>query len=524
MNLEKKKELIFIAIFALIAVHPIIELDYLAYEFLNNIGIPRLTTLVNFIFYPLLVLLAFWFFDRNKKRTLIVFGIYAVLFGAYFVLHCKNCGAILENGHLYLPDNFYFSAKDEIVYTITLLLPLVYIYVFNLTDIKDELLEKATAVLSSLVSLPIVISNLLIFGYSTYGGYTLDNVFSWFSLPYDAKIHEPRNYSTKFFFEEGNVIGILLLLILPILYYCFFKQKEKKKKIALGIIIFIQSIAMIILSTRVATFGAVGVPAVMLVYYLVLCLLKKEEFKKGFVAFLTALTVITAVFLPYCPAVQNQLLDARSYEFQKTNDDYLNSQRELAKREVDFAPFSEEWLNYYIYMFEDYSFLIRVTPPAYFEKYYDYHFDPKFWVDLIFDYPLEERIDGRQIEQIFTTYKFDQLDKNEQALGMGYSTFMWGSIVIERDFVQQYYSYGLIGWLFVMLPWFVLLAYSGIKLVFNYKKWTFKNITFMMICCLGFGCAYTSGHTLDQLSCGMILGLAFGILIKELRKKNETEA
>ena len=66
-----------------------------------------------------------------------MFGIYAILFGVYFLIHCKN--AIIIQGSIHLTDNFYFNIKDEIIYTITLLIPLVYIYVFNLSDIKENI-------------------------------------------------------------------------------------------------------------------------------------------------------------------------------------------------------------------------------------------------------------------------------------------------------------------------------------------------------------------------------------------------
>ena len=120
-----KKENLFTLIFIIVALNPIIELDYLVADILP---IPRLTTIIDFLVLPFLVILVFWFNEKNKKRVGILFGLYAVVFGVYFLIHCKNANVIQNSIHL--TDNFYFNMKDEIIYTLTLLIPLVYVYVF----------------------------------------------------------------------------------------------------------------------------------------------------------------------------------------------------------------------------------------------------------------------------------------------------------------------------------------------------------------------------------------------------------
>ena len=113
-----KKENIFTLVFVIVALHPIIELDYLIGD---ELSIPRLTTIIDFLVLPLLVILAFWFNEKNKKKVRILFAIYAIVFGIYFILHCRNANII--QGSIHLTDNFYFNIKDEIIYTLTLLIP-----------------------------------------------------------------------------------------------------------------------------------------------------------------------------------------------------------------------------------------------------------------------------------------------------------------------------------------------------------------------------------------------------------------
>ena len=99
---------------------------------------------------------------------------------------------------------------------------------------------------------------------------------------------------------------------------------------------------------------------------------------------------------------------------------------------------------------------------------------------------------------------------------------MRGGILIERDFIQQYYSYGLAGVLILMGVWIVMIVYCGINLLFGYKqgKWSYINIIVMMSLCLGYLSSYVSGHTFDELTTSMFISLLFGFLVKEVRSKN----
>ena len=512
------KENLFVLIFGIVTLHPIIELDYLIGD---KLPIPRLTTIIDFIVLPLLVILTFIFFEKNKKKVITLFGIYVLIFGSYFILHCKNANDIQYTIHL--TENFYFSITDEIVYTITLLLPLVYVYVFSLSNISENIIKKISVSLSCFTALPIFISNLFVFGKSTYQGYTIANFLSWFSLPFTRYWHHPRKYATKFFFEEGNTIGILMLMVLPFLYYFFYKEKNKFKKTLLGLLILIHSLAMIILSTRLATYCSVLIPVAMLIIYIFLLILKKEKLQKLYIIFLIIITVICGAIIPYCPAYQNQQIDADDYTFIKGDENQRTEGKELLANADKLEKWSTKWRDFYVYMFEDYQFLMNVTPPIYYTTWYSYEYDPQFWVDLIFDYELEERVNGRQIETIFTKYKWDELSTYQKLTGFGYGTFMRGGIIIERDFVQQYYSYGIVGVVLIMAPWLVLLAYVGIKLILGYKKnkWTYLNIILLMSTGLGFVSSYVSGHVFDELTTSMFIALCLSFLIKNLRDSHK---
>lgn len=509
------KENLFTLVFVIVTLHPFIELDY---NFV--LPFPRLTTVVDFVILPILVIITFFVVEKNKKKVLKFAIPYGIILGVYFVYHCLRSNDLQYK--LFLPNNYVFVIADELFYFITLMLPLVYIWVFNLTNISEKIMEKIVLTLSCTISLPIFISNLFVFGKSTYQGYTIANFLSWFSLPFDNEFYHPRKYATKFFFEEGNTIGIIMFMILPFLYYFAYKNKDFRKKIAIYSLIVIQSLSMIILSTRVATYGAVLIPAAMLAIYIALIFFKYEKFNAKYVLVLLVIALLSGAIIPYGPAYQNQLLDAQDYGAIKHDDSQRKEATNLVRKGDSLEKGSKEWRDFYVFMFEEYQFLTNVTPPVYYLEWYDYRWDPEFWVDLIFDYELEERVSGRQLETIFTKYKWNDLSKVDQlTTGLGYGTFMRGGITIERDFTMQYYLLGLAGFMLTMVPWFVVIAYLGISLILGYKnkKWTYFNIITMMSICLGVGSSYVSGHVMDELSSSLIIAMLCGMLFKNLKKE-----
>ena len=508
------KKTLFILIFVLVALHPLYEVDYL---FSANLPF-RPTTFINFIIYPLLVLLAFCLFETKKKRVIIFTCIYVLLLIAYFIPHCLT-GFYLQD-HIHLTNLYYFTVYDEFFYIVSLLLPLAYIYIYNFCDLKEAILEKIVCTMSFVVSIPIVVSNFLKVTMTTYSTELMGNFFDWFSLPFDAESHHPRNYATKFFFKEGNTIGILLVVLLPLMYYFFLKEKDVKRKIFIAFLILTDSISMMMLGTRVASYCALLIPFTVLVVHIFTVIIKTSKFKKSFTLFCLFLTLINAGILPFCPAYQNQQYDAADYNTLKMDDSIRDGYRKGIEEGAEgFEPFSAAWVDYYVYMFEQYKFLMGVTQSAYYEYWYDYHVDPKFWVDLIFDYELEDRVNARQIENIFYKYKWQYLTFDQKLTGFTWSLFMHGGINIEQDFKLQFYSFGYLGFPLIMGPWLVIFLYIIYKFLTGFKKgkWTMFNIIALMSLTLGVVTSCLSGHGFDQLSTNMFIALLCAYLIKNLR-------
>lgn len=517
-----KKETLFIILFVLIAFHPLYELDYLI---ANKLPF-RITTIINFLIYPLIIFILFLLYEKNKKRVWIVGGIYLVLLVAYFIPHCKTGYYLQDNIHL--TNLYYFSTYDEFFYIFTLLLPIFLVYSCSLTELKEELIEAIASTLSFTIAVPIVLSNLIGKTRTTYEVELAGNIIDWFSMPFNATNHHPRNYATNFYFKEGNTIGIILAMMLPFMYYFFLKEKNLKKKIAIAILILFDSLAMMCIGTRVAAYCAVLIPITVLIIHLFTLLIKTGKFNKVFAIFCILLTLVNAFVLKYSPAYQNQQYDAADYSTLLNEEESRRqniNRDQIAKDTEGMEPFSAAWVDYYVNMFEDYKSFMNTTQSVYYEYWYDYHVDPKFWVDLVLDYPLEERINARQIEKIFYNYKWQYLTTAQKLTGFTYALFMWGGITIEQDFILQAYSFGYLGFPLIMGPWICLLLYVVYKFLRGFKtKWNMFNIICMMSLSLSVVTSFLSGHGLDQISCNMLMGLVIAYLIQNLKGENNGRA
>lgn len=504
-------------ILLLAAVQPIIDLDYLFYDALNAYGLPRPATVLRFLVMPGLILWSFFRQEKNKKKTALLALIYAVLFAVYFVMHDRQAAALVEP--LDFTDNFQYSTWNELTYCLTLVIPIFFIYPFKQAHLSRKEVESLVLFESAVVSIPIVIGDLYVFGQSTYYGYTVGNVFSWFHDIYTW--YHPRTLASKFFFHEGNTIGILLFMLLPMLYYFWDKETDKKRRKKILVLILMQSLAMQMLATRVATYGAVLMPLMYLVLKVLDFLVHKTKPQKAVVALCLVCTGIFGLMLSHTPAVENQRVDAINDTALLHNGIAAESLERLKEGE-DLIPGTPEYINFYVFMFEAYGIngrYIQSVPSQYYTEYYSYQHDPKFWIDVM-NMDVYDRVNGRQIETIFTKYKYKNLTFAQKFLGMGYSTFNAGSIVLERDFVMQWYLLGYVGEVLLIGPWLFLMIYGLVQFVRYRKKLVnLENMVLVVSLGAGMGAAYLSGHVLDQFMTTVYLAMITALLLNHIEEQ-----
>ena len=149
---------------------------------------------------------------------------------------------------------------------------------------------------------------------------------------------------------------------------------------------------------------------------------------------------------------------------------------------------------------------------------YPYQYDADFWYEILTsnnpsksNYRFLETAMVKRVISI-NNNKFDSL------FGITY-TRVQNIFNIEKDFVMQYYSLGIIGLVLVLGPYFIILFYWGIKMLLNKLKEIsiFSAIAFITICMIFF-VSYYSGNLLNSLGFEIYLSLITTPLI--LRSKN----
>lgn len=505
------KENITLMTIVIILLHPLLDMDYLMYGFLDSFGLPLPSTILHFVALPLLVLLVFFIYEPNRKKMFFIAAYIGAIYGAYFVLHHWVVKDMFEL--LYLTYRYEYSLTTELRYVITLIIPFSLIYALYRIELSKENIRKIIVITSAFISIPILVSNLFVFGPSTYQGMTKANLFTWFFGIYDT--FHPRQLASQFYFSEGNTTGILLFGLYPIIINYYLQAKRKWPYLLL---IIVQGLAMYVLATRVATFGAPLMLGAMIFVYLFLVIIKKTTFNWGNLIPLSLVLLVLLGIFPYTPAVVNQQIDAENDGLVLQEDYQREDGKDALKGGMDLIPGTVEYNYFYQYIFEDYYFLLTI-PSIYYEWYYPYTIDPKFYVDLIFEYDLYERASGRQFQQIFFDYKWSKLDRSQKLFGFGYSRFMQGSIVLEQDFVMQKYTFGYLGTALLTFPWIGLLLYVLYKVLRKFMKYC--NLEFISMG-IGFvsilGSAYLSGHVLDQFFTTVYMAIFAASLLIQVKK------
>ena len=501
----------------IVAGQPWLDLDSWIYPFLDRYGLPRPSTIIRYLVVPALILWCFYRFDRHRGRTLAVGGVSAAVLTVYFFFHHQL--AAQAAGLLNLTENFRYSLFQEAMYCLTLLLPYGLIYFFVHVRFAPRVFRQVCAVLSASVSLPIVISDLFVFGQSTYLGMTQANFLSWFSGL--GETVEPRQLSCKFFFIEGNTIGIALFMLLPLLYFYFADSQGRKEKLGWGALIVTQSLAMLMLSTRVAALGTVLIPAVFAVIVLLDALaLRHGSVNKAVLALCAGVGLSCLVILPFTPAIGNQRVDAQSNELLKEQDALLQRGIEQYRQRLQMDPDSPAYRQFCLDLFEQYGIeyrLISSLPQMYYLDWYSYRQDPVFWSDLLFNVELEQRMDGRQFQRYFMNVKWDQAPAMMKLTGMGYTPLMNGSILLEQDFFQQKYTLGYLGAALMCGPWVILTLGGAVLVLVRWKRClTLSVMSMAMALCCGLFAAVFSGHTLDQFITTMLMAMLCAELLKQV--------
>lgn len=500
-NIYKYSILIFLCI------QPILELDLYLQAFYIKTGLLAFSTIIRIIGLVWLGILAL---IRSKHiiRDTILWSIYGIILIIYTYFHF----IVARGVDILLPPTYVWVKSYEIKYILFLILPYVLLWATSKIYIEKKLINTTVIFISLFICTNIFITNILVSSYGSYGGITYQNIFTWFIGIYDS--YTPKELTSMGFYFFSNPLSGSLIVIYPLVVKAYLEEKTKLSLTA----IIIQTLAMFMIGTRVGAYGIIIVLVAMLLVYLFLILIKyQKEICKKFIILLVVLASLSIVILPFSPAYRNASFD---YDDELSFDD---NERLLAAGLLALKDIKDPDEYHYALIYQlEHIYIYYITfPREYYEYYYSYKFDPEFYFDVL-SLPFEQRKGGRQFEKYFINRKYNDLTDEQKLFGLGYSRMSQGGIVLEQDFLNQYYLLGPIGACITVVPYLILFVYLSILLLLRIRKkeyFTFENLMLYMSFSLGLIISYYSGHILDEPIASFYLAFIGGRALFSLKNK-----
>lgn len=487
-------------IFAFLIIQPIVDLDYLLNDFLKQYHLIVPSTFIRFLGIPLLAIIGFLFFDKNKRKSFWMIVFLGLILGTYSILHFIE----IRQLNLNLPETFRTDIKIELKYILIMTLPFILMYCTYLAQFSNETFNKIIVITSVITCSVIFITDLFAISFGSYGGTTQANFFSWFTGGYE-QFQDPKLLMSKGLYHAANVLGALLFMLLPLLYKVLY---EVKRKWPIFLLILLHSLCMMMVGTRVATFGVILIAIAALGTYIGCSVIRLAKFNLNFLLNLGIIIFLALAIYPNTPAIKYQEFNTQLIknlkEEEEKNDsvNQMSTQLELLQQKIEDDDGKKAIL---IAVLRENAQLLTF-PSIYYDEIYPIEFDPEFW-NFVVNQPFEKRSDGRKLQKLFSEYKWDLMDTKEKMLGMGFSTLSEGQLIIEQDGWRQIYTMGIIGAIIFITPYLVLVLASTINALRKFKTIVnFSNLMLLLSIGVGLGAAYYSGHVLDELFTNLYLG------------------
>lgn len=524
-SLEKYKKIMSIIFITFMIIQPIFDVYYLYSDSLISLFKFSPSTIIRMIIMSVLILFVF-FVSKNRKKYIYTI-LFSLIYFLYTIFHHINCTKFN------IPFNLMkgYSFISEIFYIIRMIMPLCLIFVTTELKPNWEKIKKVIIYTSLIFGIVMVVTNIFEVALTSYndGNKIIKaSIFDWFTKTTYQKFTYAFVASKGIFHMANQVSGILFAL-LPIVIYMFFEKETLIKYITIVLLV----ISMLMLGTRIASYGWLLVMVFMLILYVFFCLLKKAKINIRTIFSYILIVLIGLIILPYSPV--------SSRYFIEDSEEIVNShiKKEEANSEYDkFMKYIKELNedNYDGILFLDDE--IKLKKEDFIEKYYNtYGIDKQFILDIYpytedcdfwlkeMSIPFSQRANHRQLKQHITKRVYELNNNKLDALfGLSFSRLRNGYIYMENDVFVHFYSIGVIGICLFILPYLLVLLYALYWIIRDKKNFNYLNITYMLSISLVFIAGVASGNIFDEWIITLFLGFICGILINNLNiKKNYKE-
>ncbi len=504
----KKRLRIFL--FWFILIQPFLDIYWLSRPPLLRFSIPTILRVLGVF----IAIILFFSIKNNWQRFrkqwwIITYVAILILYSICHLISVRNFTGVD-------PTGFHYSPIVEILYLVRCCLPLIVIYITSYSDFKTKYFFRVIQGISGLYSLTIVFSNIFVFSLTSYhtgeAKRISANIFAWFrqsDYPFNA-------LASKGIFYQANTLSAILFMLMPIMLYILYKEFNLLNIILVSA----QALAMLMLGTKVGNFGLIISLVTFLIIFLIHTLiLKNTKFSAKFlIALICILAASTAVF-PYSPTLRRSSLESGVAKKRSDLGDKKKLDSELnaglkrykgQKQEEYLKKFIKK--NYWVYSLKHDLVL----------DHYSYQNDPYYWLEVMKS-PANERLNYRQLEKDILS-RVMKNDKNKLNKLFGISFSRENNIApLERDFLAQYYSMGLLGTILLTGIYLVVLGYGIFYWLRDKKSRSFLNSSLLLSTGFILFAAFYAGNVLEYLSATLVMAFILGFLLQNIRYSRKSK-
>lgn len=285
------------------------------------------------------------------------------------------------------------------------------------------------------------------------------------SQPTYLLIEETIKLGYKGWFFAGNEIGNLLGIMYPLAIYLASVKKNYKSIILLAIVTF----CTVEVGTKTATLALIITIILLLVFSVIMSFMRKDESIIRLRRISIILFIILAIYTPFSTSykiLKIRMADAKGVEVQTDvteNDDYIEKSSEDIKEITAIALDDVKTTK------NDIIEQVIYSGRQEYQEYQKEIFKESSIINKLFGL---ENNENKNIEEIGS---FD---------------------IVERDFHDVVYIYGIVGTVMFFLPAIYMLCVIAFNVIINIKRIDVKTVAFGISIVLAFSIAYIAGHVL----------------------------
>lgn len=476
-------------------------LDMLRTTFVKDIELFNIAIieLVNIVLIGLALLITIIKLFKKDKKSIIFLIIFLAICLVYMYLHYQNL--MKFDTKIFAKAKFNFIVESFYIYRVYVLpLILLFVLIKNKDVFNKDFYLKIAKIVISIISFSIIFLNIFKISYISYSAdhnFITHNMFDFIFYNGNFKLISARGW-----FDSANELSATLLMLLPLNIYMLYKEKKPFNVILLVS----QLLCMILLGTRTSAFGSTAVCIFALISYIIIQFIKHNKIDLNYLKRFGMIILICTAYFSISATMMARINDGfRDFSVHnKSAYKKLSDLKDLDSLEKLVKKYSDEYKVNELLL-----------------KLYPIKNDKEFWFKI---FSRNKALNNNsRILKTDIIKRINERNNNPQDkyLGMGYTlNFM----DLERDYVYQYYIFGIFGVLLFIVPYILLLFINAFRVLFNLKNnFKFEILLYLMAPAMGLVLAYLSGHVFGWVSPTMYLVLTSALITVAIKKKGSAK-